>query len=525
MSLPPPIDGPPLLPGGDGGANPRQGVPTSIPVGRTPSTGSTAPAAGLLPLATSDAEATSLAEYQIPGWGSSLIVHMLMIIALGLMIPWSEPESQPPVIVASFETPGDDDTPLQMLDAAVQMENSAMMALPVAEQMASLSVQYPGEPAEQQTVVATNSLGFEAALPHELMRRVGGRGGHAWDGRSPNRRMQAALHGGGTRESEAAVERGLRWLAAHQLRDGSWRFNHHTGLCQGQCRNPGSASASTASTALGLLPFLGAGYTQFSGEYQSVVQRGLDYLTSRALTTPLGVDLQEGTMYAQGLATMALCEAYGLTQDARLKEPAQAALDFIVRAQHAAGGWRYAPGQPGDTTVTGWQVMALKSGQMAYLKVPQGTLEGVGRFLTSVQADGGAMYGYQGPGSEPTTSSVGLLLRLYGGWTDERPAMIRGVSHISEDGPSEDNMYFNYYATQVLHHTGGPNWDPWNHQMREMLVRTQASRGHESGSWYFAGGRCDVGGRLLGTSLALLTLEVYYRYLPLYRTMATDPDF
>jgi len=85
-------------------------------------------------------------------------------------------------------------------------------------------------------------------------------------------------------------------------------------------------------------------------------------------------------------------------------------------------------------------------------------------------------------------------------------------------------MYYNYYATQVLHHWQGPEWKRWNVQMRDHLIATQAGRGHESGSWYFSGGRGDVGGRLYNTAMAVMTLEVYYRYMPLYRREAILAD-
>jgi hypothetical protein len=78
-------------------------------------------------------------------------------------------------------------------------------------------------------------------------------------------------------------------------------------------------------------------------------------------------------------------------------------------------------------------------------------------------------------------------------------------------------MYYNYYATQVLHHWGGPEWDRWNNTMREHLVRSQIRLGHAAGSWDVADRHGIMGGRLYMTSLALLTLEVYYRHLPLYQ--------
>ena len=94
-------------------------------------------------------------------------------------------------------------------------------------------------------------------------------------------------------------------------------------------------------------------------------------------------------MYAQGLTAIVLCEDYAMSGDSSLKKPAQRALDYICSAQHPAGGWRYFPGQPGDMTVTGWQLMALKSGQMAKLEVPSPVIERARKFLDTMQAYGG----------------------------------------------------------------------------------------------------------------------------------------
>ena len=93
-----------------------------------------------------------------------------------------------------------------------------------------------------------------------------------------------------------------------------------------------------------------------------------------------------GGMYAHGLATIAMCEAYGMTQDPNLRRPAQMAINYIVSAQHDAGGWRYSPGQAGDTSVAGWQVMALKSAQMAGLDVPELTMKKAQNFVEAVCA-------------------------------------------------------------------------------------------------------------------------------------------
>ncbi len=114
---------------------------------------------------------------------------------------------------------------------------------------------------------------------------------------------------------------------------------------------------------------------------------------------------------------------------------------------------------------------------------------------------------------------------MYLGWKHDQQALQRGVQILSVLGPSTDktstrnNMYYNYYATQVMHHYGGYPWQRWNEVMREYLIATQAQHGHEAGSWFLDGSDhgASAGGRLYCTAMAAMTLEVYYRYMPLYR--------
>jgi hypothetical protein len=352
----------------------------------------------------------------------------------------------------------------------------------------------------------------------DLMMPSGVASGGGVEGRSAGMKGRLLATRGGSPESEDAVARGLKWLAVHQQRDGSWSFDHRHGPCHGYCRHPGSETSSTAATALALLPFFGAGHTQAEGEYQDLVQRGLFYLADRMVRNSQGGDFRgtSGDMYGQGLATLVFSEAYAMTGDEQLKNFAQAGLDFITAAQHAGGGWRYLPGQPGDTTVTGWQLMALKSGKLAGLEVSSSVIYRATHFLDSVAADDGATYGYQNNSARGACGAIGLYCRMLTGWNHYHPVLARGVENLAAQGPSPDDMYFNYYATMVLHHFDGPSWQPWNHQMRDRLVAEQAAGGHESGSWYYPHEYSKIGGRLYNTCMALVTLEVYYRYMPLY---------
>jgi hypothetical protein len=190
-------------------------------------------------------------------------------------------------------------------------------------------------------------------------------------------------------------------------------------------------------------------------------------------------------------------------------------------AQHDAGGWRYTPGQAGDLSVTGWMVMALKSALMAGLDVPAISLRKTQNYLEASCDTKTEGYGYTGPGSSPVMTAVGLLCRQYlQSWGPQNIRMIKAVdNYIKRTPPTTRNCYYYYYATQVMHHFGGEAWKNWNEQMREFLVKTQDGDQNSPGfgSWPSAGDPwATSGGRLMITSLNLLTLEVYYRYLPLY---------
>jgi hypothetical protein len=353
-------------------------------------------------------------------------------------------------------------------------------------------------------------------------------------------RRRQALAQGGTMDSEHAVDLALRWLVKHQRSDGSWSFQHGEGDhgCRDcACTAPGRPAAENGATGLVLLALLGAGHTHLEGDYREAVADGLRYLSARQTREGSLMD-PGGNMYSHGLAALALCEALAMTDDPddppesaavraaqrKLADNAQRAIRFIERAQHSGGGWRYAPKQPGDTSVFGWQLMALRSGHLAGLTVDLRTVKQAVRFLDSVADDTtGSSYGYthgrhldhEPADPAPATTAIGLLGRMYTGWQRDHPGIQTGVDRLMHFAEGNQGLYFEYYATQVLHHYGGISWQLWNERLRNELVRQQHRRGSEAGSWLLNGPHDDAG-RLYCTALAALCLEVYYRHLPLY---------
>ena len=180
-----------------------------------------------------------------------------------------------------------------------------------------------------------------SALP-DLLRASDADVRQALAGRNAGTRQAAVGSGEASAAGENAVERGLRWIMSKQQKDGGWSFK-----LDSRSANPGSEESRTAATAMALLPFLGAGYTQREGPYTDVVGKGLYFLQMRAVVTPNGANLQDGTMYGQGLATIALCEAYAMTKDPTLRDLSQQAIEYIAFAQATDGGWRYTPGRTG----------------------------------------------------------------------------------------------------------------------------------------------------------------------------------
>jgi hypothetical protein len=482
---------------------------------------------------------------------ASLMVHVLALLLLALLVGGPQAAPRPLAITVRIADPPDPAAHaagVQFAAGDAAPPGPADPVSPAAEPDGAVPRSPPSvaEPPAATTVIppprAASLIALAAATPEPApeprplpqtirpSRRepsserafpdpAGGGGqkvAHPFAGRDQAGRARGVETRGGSAASEAAVARGLEWLARHQATDGSWRFDLADCRCDGACRNPGSVRSTTAATGIALLPFLGAGQTHERGEHAQTVTRGLYYLMSRMQATPRGGDLSEGTMYGHGAATLALAEALGMTGDRMLLPYVRDAVRFLETSQDMhGGGWRYLPGQPGDTTVTAWQLAALKSAALAGVAVPSPTIHGICEFLDRVQVRGGEGYGYLAPQDRPCTSAIGLLCRIYTSWP-EQATLDRGLARLAARGPDREAVYQNFYLAQALLLREHAAWPRWNAKNRDQLVARQERVGHEAGSWAFADPDTAPGGRLGHTALALLTLEVYYRLLPIY---------
>lgn len=323
---------------------------------------------------------------------------------------------------------------------------------------------------------------------------------------------------GGSKGTERAIGLGLDWFTNHQETDGHWEMTKYRG-------NP---EDNIAGASLALLCYYGWGIKHGSfanrtdnTRHAKAVSKALAWLLKQQASdgSLLGSQSNHG-MYCHGIATLALCEGYSLTGDPALKTPATKAVAYIVRTQHQAGGWRYRPGEPGDLSVTGWQYLALHSARMANLPVPENVFAKTGKFLDSLSGGtNGGYYGYLGPEkNKPTMTATGMFLRQLDGARPDEPRMRESASVLKSKmlRANTVDFYFDYYATLALYQHQGPIWQEWNENLKEIYLTLQLTTGPDKGSWDTKGGFVNTSGRVISTGLAILSLEVYYRLLPMY---------
>lgn len=347
---------------------------------------------------------------------------------------------------------------------------------------------------------------------------------------------RASKRAEGDERIRQALSAGLDWLARQQQSTGHWRL--HEGY-------PDAGSyvlrTDTGATALALLAYLGAGHTHRDGPYREEVRQGLRWL--RGVQKPNG-DFHDHTelgrqtaFYAHSQAVIALCEAYALTGDETLREPAERGVRYLLESQHPVrGGWKYRPqtaDSESDLSVTGWALTALHLARTAGIDVPRDAFERATTFLDAVQEKNGARYKYRPtyPADRvtPAMTAEGLLCRQLLGWPADYPPLQSGVDYLLRDehrpewSAGRRNVYAWYYTGHVLHNRGGEAWRRWYARVKQEIVENQTRRGglDRRGSWNPTdppGAEYEYGakaGRLYVTSLCLLILELPYRYQPL----------
>jgi hypothetical protein len=301
-----------------------------------------------------------------------------------------------------------------------------------------------------------------------------------------------------------AIEKGLAFLAAEQLDDGSFSSR--------------SSGRNAAICALAGMAWLSEGSTPGRGPFGDNVARVTDFLLDESQPSGLlsvGGAMSRGPMYEHGFATLFLAEVYGMSPRDDLREKLARSVDLIVRTQNTEGGWRYQPRpDDADISVTVCQVMALRAARNAGLRVPTDTIDRSIDYVKRCQnADGGFRY-VTAPGESAFPRSAAGVVALYSAGIYEGPEISRGLAYVNQFRPqplrpSADNYFFygHYYAVQAMWQAGGQRWEQWYPAIRDALVATQ----RPDGSW------ADSIGQEYGTAMACIILQMPDNSVPIFQ--------
>jgi len=409
---------------------------------------------------------------------------------------------------------------------------------------------------------------------------IGGGGGPGGGGGGFRYRKQKR----GKRETDKNVLLALYWLRDHQDQTGgNWSCDNfieqcrtnspsphgkvkfkREGVCSNKDGNPdiGWKMGTDGVSGLSTLAFLGAGYTHEEGEFKLTVKKALRYLqTIQTDDGCFGPKEDEQFVYNHSICTMAMSEAYAMTAVAKLKAPAQMAVEFISYAQNEDPdrgwlGWRYGvkTGES-DGSVTGWMVLALKSARAANLKIPERCWEGAKRLYDDLTSNPDEEEGVTGayprtgyltkggPNARlreannflpnPSIDSINVLCRLFMGEKRSNSMLKAQAKLMTEERegnlPTIDNedkidYYYWYYASLAMYQMGGNYWTKWEQPLIDCLTGLQRLEDKDAcvyGSWDPIDAWGTAGGRVYATAINALTLEVYYRY---ERTGTTSDD-
>jgi squalene cyclase len=297
-----------------------------------------------------------------------------------------------------------------------------------------------------------------------------------------------------TPKAEQAIDRGLRYLASQQNADGSWGRKYRPGM-----------------TGLALMAFMVKGYFPERGRYGDRLDKAVGYLLSAAR---LGGGYMGINMYEHGLATLALSEVWGMSDRKGIRDTLKQAVEVILRSQSKSGGWRYQP-QPrdADISVTVMQIVALASAKEAGIHVPDDVIDRAKAYVMGLQEKGSGGFGYQRPSSPGfARTAAGVMSLLMCGERSSR-AVGAGLTYLRRYDAnkkwtgSDHYFYGHYYAIQAMYQAGEAYYQEWYPHIRDALLARQRS----DGSWDRGH---DVG---YGTAMAILTLGVPYRFLPIYQ--------
>jgi hypothetical protein len=334
------------------------------------------------------------------------------------------------------------------------------------------------------------------------------------------------------RRVDAAVDRGLAYLAAQQQADGSF---------------DAPRTGQPGITSLAILAFLSRGHLPGEGPYGEQTLKAIDFvltcqredgLLSAAKPEPSHVHngASHTGNYNHAIAGLMLTEVYGMVSGTRQEQIAAAirrALEF-TRAQQTKprsnplekGGWRYLrPRQnwDADISVSSWQLMFYRSARNAEFDVPKEFIDDALGYIRRGFDPSQETYVYDFPGgANRATCGVagGAIVSLALGGEHQSEAARHAADWVLQQPFDRYNNgwgpyhYGAYYCSQGMFQLGGDYWRQFFPPLAKALTENQSP----DGSWEPENDtNGDYFGRCYTTSLSVLALTPAYQLLPIFQ--------
>jgi len=500
----------------------------------------------------------------VSGWSMSLAIHAILLLLLTFIviadrileepIPIKTAFTEQPPIIKEEVIKEVEFKEVEITIDDVVVEQPVVNQLDVVVEEVNLTeddTEVTAEAKGREEAVSSSENGGQAAF---MNIGAGGGGAGMMGSRTGGAKKRALVGGGGSRATETTVDRALQWFARHQSPNGQWDVDGYQINCQdaGPKCEPGTdhtgSDGDVASTGYAVLAFLGGGYDHRTpNRYRRVVKNGLSWLVQSQ--NQEGGWGDKNRNYENGIATMALAEAFAMTNDPVLREPAQRAVDFLKSRQidgdngYGGLGWDYKTSDSrNDMSVSGWVIMALKSAKAGDLDVGN-SMEGAKLMFekawNSTNNNGEGINDYYKDRSgypytwnsktdkadRPNRTAIGLCIGVFlghGAGDIMMETMANDVMARMREGDADyqlntypTNTYYLYYSALAIFQVGGERWDEYNKKMIDVLLKSQHTNGGcFDGSWDYEGTRFhgNKTGRLLSTAYNALSLQVYYRY-------------
>jgi hypothetical protein len=342
------------------------------------------------------------------------------------------------------------------------------------------------------------------------------------------------------KQVDESVQRALIFLASQQAPDGSF---------------PTLGHAQPAVTSLCVLSFMAHGHMPGEGEFGDRLEKATNFIIGcqkrNGLIMLEGPDTAEITRdvehlqsvagaYNHAISSLTLAEMYGMRPEKK-SSAIQAVIEKSVKASltmqrwpkdfpYDRGGWRYIHDYDqtdSDLSVTGWELMFLRSARNAGFNVPQQTIDDAVNYVRRTFVPQYGTFDYRIRRSDTRSrgmTGAGILALGHAGFHNSKEAQSAGkelleysfeIYNDNQPFPTRDRYHYSLFmCCQGTYQLGNPYWEQFFPRTTKVVLRHQ----FPDGSWDAESFHRDRRyGNAYTTAMVILALGAPNQFLPIFQ--------